>query len=136
VANRSGLALILAGLSRVYTMPNMSRNESENGVPEKETNAGDVARRYEITVEREFLSVKSKAGQESRVHCPHCDREVLMLTPELAAEAARTTVRSIYRWVEEKRVHFIEPASGVLLICSESLRGLSSLPRIGPGETK
>lgn len=117
-------------------MPKMSRNEPEDGAPGKETNAGDVARRYEITVEREFLSVKSQAGQGSRAHCPDCGREVQMLPPELAAEVAGITARMIYRWVEEKRVHFIEPASGVLLICSESLRGPSSLPRIGPGESQ
>jgi hypothetical protein len=117
-------------------MPKKSRNESEDGVPGKETHAGDVARRYEITVEREFLSVKSHAGQGSRAHCPHCGREVQMLPADLAAEAAGITARMIYRWVEEKRVHYIEPAPGVLLICSESLRGPSSLPQIGPGESK
>lgn len=116
-------------------MSKMPRNESDSD-PGKETNAGDVARRYEITVEREFLSVKSRSGQGSCAHCPQCNREVQMLTPELAAETAGTTTRSIYRWVEERCVHFIEPASGVLLICSESLRGQSSLPRIGPGESK
>jgi hypothetical protein len=117
-------------------MPNPPRNESDGSVPEKKPRAGDVARRYEITVEKEFLSIKSHSEQGSHAHCPQCGREVLMLSPELAAEAAGTTVRNIYRWVEEKRVHFIEPASSVLLICSESLRSQSTFPRIGPGEAR
>ena len=117
-------------------MPNAPRNESEDGVPEGQSHSPDVARRYEITVEREFLSIKSQSGQASQAHCPHCGRQVVVLPPELAAEAAGTSARTIYRWVEEKRVHFIEPASGVLLICAESLPGQSSQPSIGPGGQK
>jgi hypothetical protein len=58
-------------------MPVTPRNESEDQVPQERIRVGNVARRYEITVERECLSIKTHSGQGSRLHCPDCGSEVL-----------------------------------------------------------
>ena len=114
----------------------LPRNIAAEGVPEKAGDRQEVLRRYEITVEREFVSLRNQSGQSCSMHCGDCGREVDMLPPETAAEAAGTTTRNIYRWVEEKRVHFFEPASGKLLICSESLQQLSRSNQISSGGSR
>jgi len=43
-----------------------------------------------------------------------------MLTPEDAARLMNLTPRTIYRWVEARRVHFTESEDGNLLICLAS----------------
>lgn len=55
--------------------------------------------------------------------CEACAEEATFLTAEGAAAAADVTVRVIYQWLEEGRVHFSESPEGATLIC------LNSLPR-------
>jgi hypothetical protein len=84
-----------------------------------------VTRTVQITVEHEVLSVLlHPAGVSFTGRCAECGREVLLLTPEKAAQSARVTARAIYRWVEGAAVHFQETATGAVLICSESLASL------------
>jgi hypothetical protein len=40
-----------------------------------------------------------------------------MVTLDEAARAACVSARTIYRWVEDEKLHFIETAVGGLLIC-------------------
>jgi hypothetical protein len=100
----------------------LPRNIGTERVTAKSIDRPEVLRRYEITVEREYLSVKCQPGQGFTARCAECGHDVTMLSPDAAAEAAGTTSRIVYRWVEEKRVHFIEPGSGKVFICSESLQ--------------
>jgi hypothetical protein len=93
-----------------------------------------VQRRIEVTVEREIVSVLSRQHTASAAFCADCGCEVSMLSPESAATAAETTPRTIYRWMEEKTVHFIELASGRVLICQESLRASGHCKQISEGE--
>ncbi len=51
-----------------------------------------------------------------------------MLTPEEAALLAGVGVRAIYRAIEEGRIHFLENASGALVVCLESIREQSVSP--------
>jgi hypothetical protein len=103
----------------------LPRNVAAEGVPEKPAGRGEVVRRYEITVEREFLAVRSQADLSFAAFCPQCGHNVNMMHPDAAAAAGGTTTRNIYRWSEQGRVHFIEPESGLLFVCSESLQRLS-----------
>ena len=114
-------------------MRRLPRKESPVGAPEGQNTAAKVVRRYEITVEREFLSVRDQAARGFNAHCPECGLTVPMLPPDLAAQAAGTTTRNVYCWVEQNRVHFVEPASGGLFICSASLRLLAGSNQIAPG---
>jgi hypothetical protein len=96
----------------------------------------EVVRRYEITVEREFVSVHSETAPAFAALCEVCAHEVTMLAPEEAAEVAGVTVRAVYRWVEEKRVHFIEPDSGRVFVCAESLQALLRSNQLSRGELR
>jgi len=49
-----------------------------------------------------------------------------MVTPEEAAAIARASTRSIYRWIEAGKLHFLESPGYPLLICSASLVAYTS----------
>lgn len=57
-----------------------------------------------------------------------------MLTPEEAAWLVCVTPRTIYRWVEEGRIHFRESEEGWLLICLASLLAEDDAPSSRLGE--
>ncbi len=44
-----------------------------------------------------------------------------MLRVEEAGSIAGVTPRTIYRWVEARKLHFVESDDGVILICTQSL---------------
>jgi predicted site-specific integrase-resolvase len=50
-----------------------------------------------------------------------------MIHPPEAAALAGVSSRTIYRWVEEAKVHFIEESGASLWICYQSLREESVL---------
>lgn len=81
-----------------------------------------LRRRVEITIQRCELAV-TRGGQPAlRERCPVCEREVNMLPVELAAKTAGVSPRTLYRWVEQGRVHFQELSDGSVLVCESSLR--------------
>jgi hypothetical protein len=88
--------------------------------------AGTVTRRrVEVTVEREWAraTVTGSATQPARVEapCEICGCRMLMVSPTTAAVMAGVTIRTIYRWVDEERVHFFESATGDLYLCAQSI---------------
>jgi hypothetical protein len=93
-------------------------------------------RRVEITVEREVVSFLGPADHGFPATCPECGREVTMLTPEDAARGAATTARNVYRWVEEKLVHFVESSTGKLFVCAESVNAMGRSKQISSGEPR
>jgi hypothetical protein len=78
-------------------------------------------RRTEVTVEREVVSVRLEPGSIYSSHCPHCLREVLMISAEAASVMTGATRRQIYRWLEENRFHFEESSAGEAFICAASI---------------
>ncbi len=56
-----------------------------------------------------------------RARCGACAATVTMVTPEEASRLAHVSVRTLYRWVEEEKVHFLESPAGQLLVCMDSL---------------
>jgi hypothetical protein len=86
-------------------------------------------RHIEISVEHEVVSIRSQMGQGQAALCEECGHQVNMLSPQAAAEFAGTTPRKIYRWIEERKIHFVESASGKILVCSESLASVSGQAR-------
>jgi hypothetical protein len=107
-----------------------------SGGPSKSAETPEVLRRYEITVEREFISLRSGPVQAYTAFCDACGHDVTMLPPEQVAEVAGIAVRAVYRWVEEKRVHFIESDSGRLFLCSDSFQALLRSNPLSPGESR
>ena len=79
-----------------------------------------TTRRIEIVTEVEREIVLTRRYVWVRF-CEACGGETPMVTPEQAAAQAAVTVRTIYRWVEAERVHFIETHEGRLLICLNGL---------------
>jgi hypothetical protein len=79
-----------------------------------------MKRRTEITVE-EHIRIVRRAGVSAQIACADCSGEVLMVTPEDAALAVGVTARVIYRWLEEKKIHFRESAAGTLVVCPRSV---------------
>jgi hypothetical protein len=90
---------------------------------------GIVRRRVEITVEREIVSVIHQPGSSFTSLCAECGRDVLRITPEAAAAVTGVTQREIYRWLDEKKLHFDELPTGQVFVCSESLRVLTHATR-------
>ena len=45
-----------------------------------------------------------------------------MIRQNEAARIAHVSSRTIYRWIEDVRLHFTEEPVGSLLVCAESLR--------------
>ena len=53
--------------------------------------------------------------------------EVQVITPDEAALIANVSSRTIYRWIEEAKIHFTEDV-GILLICAASLPANADSP--------
>jgi hypothetical protein len=121
---------------RLNPRKTLGSKDLSSGGPAKAAETPEVLRRYEITVEREFVSLRSGSVQAYTALCESCGHNVTMLPPEQAAEAAGIAVRSVYRWVEDKRVHFIEADSGRLFLCSDSLQALLRSTQLSPGESR
>jgi hypothetical protein len=77
-------------------------------------------RRLEITIQRHEITTLRPAEMPLRGRCLICERDVTMLPVSLAARSAGVSPRTIYRWVEENRVHYRESSDGTVLICENS----------------
>ena len=78
-------------------------------------------RTTEITIERRRSLVTRRTTKRRLSYCPICSREGEFVTPEEAAARASVTLRTIYRWLEDGKLHFIEQPGSELFISSESL---------------
>jgi hypothetical protein len=76
-------------------------------------------RRTEVTLETRLRIIRRSAP--ATVFCAQCPAPVPLITPEEAAVLARTSTRTIYRWVEAEQLHYSETPEGRLLICPNSL---------------
>jgi hypothetical protein len=81
-------------------------------------------RHIEISVEREVVSIRS-SRQGILLYCEKCGSKGVMLPVETAAAIAGVTVRVLYRWLEDEKVHFTESPDGTVLICAESFKTLA-----------
>lgn len=79
-----------------------------------------MRRRTEITVEEQIRIIR-RSGVSVQIACADCGGEVLMATPDDAALALGVSARVIYRWVEERKIHFRESAGGALVVCPRSV---------------
>jgi len=82
-----------------------------------------LRRRVEITIQRRELTVTRGGPTTAVERCPACDREVNMIPVDLAAKAAGVSPRTLYRWIEQNKVHFRELSDGAVLVCENSLPG-------------
>lgn len=80
-----------------------------------------MRRRTEITVETRQLLIVRRRGGSICAWCKGCLSEVRMITASEAAAFAGVSPRTIYRWIEEAKLHFSEDPGGSLWICANSL---------------
>ena len=71
-------------------------------------------------VNERTLRLSTRATRE--VHCEQCNNGV-MISAEAAAAFTALTLRTIFRWVDEGRVHYTEQ-QGTLLVCLSSIAEL------------
>lgn len=87
-------------------------------------------RTAKITIHTEETILIRRADKPIEAHCAECREVVDMATPELAATMYGVSTRLIYRWLEARRLHFVEISNGLVMICLVSLRqGLSPYRR-------
>ena len=80
-----------------------------------------VRKRTETVTETREVWVVRRARPPASVPCPSCPAATPMVEPEVAAQLAGVSTRTIYRLVGEDRLHFSEPRGGGLLVCLTSL---------------
>ena len=70
-----------------------------------------------------------------RAWCEACQNRVPLVTVDEAARFAQVSSRTIYRWVEDEKLHSAETSDARLLICRESIPpiGESPSPILRPG---
>lgn len=81
--------------------------------------------RTEITIETDEIMVLRHRIKVSRSWCAQCSEQTALVTADQAAVVAGVSSRTIYRWVEADKLHFMETPEGLLLIC------LNSIPHSG-----
>jgi hypothetical protein len=91
-------------------------------------------RRVEITIENHRLIVLSRRNRGTYFWCDTCEAQVRMVTADAAAQISGVSTRTIYRRIENGRLHFIETEQGFSLICLQSLG--SNAPSAPPEETE
>jgi len=76
-------------------------------------------RRHSVTTieKHEFWIVKKPVQQTPKILCRTCQYVSGMLTPREAAAQAGVSQRTVYRWIEDGRVHFAETEDGELFVC-------------------
>jgi hypothetical protein len=58
---------------------------------------------------------------EALAACRICGEDVKMIAAEKAATICHCSRRKIYRWIEERDLHFFETPDGEVLVCGRSL---------------
>jgi len=74
-----------------------------------------------MTIETEkFLTVRISTGKHCEF-CETCHSNAPLLTVMEAAQFAGTSSRAIFRLIEAGQLHFRETATGLSLVCFDSL---------------
>ena len=77
--------------------------------------------RTQITIKTRQQIVVRPLHDSFVMHCEHCGDETLMLTPAKAAEALQATLAETFRLLSAGTLHATETATGLNLICCNSI---------------
>lgn len=80
-----------------------------------------MRRRTEITIETSRRVVVRQFQAAVRVWCGDCTAEVMMVSANEAAALAGVSSRTIYRWIEDGEIHFVEDSGGLIRVCANSI---------------
>jgi hypothetical protein len=78
-------------------------------------------KKTEISVQIDRMLVISTRLVTSRAWCKSCGKRVVMLRADEAARLAGVSSRTLYRWVEDRLVHFTETQDQLVLVCLDSV---------------
>ena len=78
-------------------------------------------RRTRTTLEQHEVVVIRGSRRLNRAFCPECSEPVALVTLDQAIKISGISSRAIYRLIEEQRIHFVEMADGVVLMCPATL---------------
>jgi len=78
-------------------------------------------RTTEITIERRRSVVTRRTTRRRLSYCPICERDKEFRHAGSRRRHASVTRRTIYRWLEDGKLHFIEMPGNELFVCSQSL---------------
>ncbi|HEX8493816.1 MAG TPA: hypothetical protein VF658_13310 [Pyrinomonadaceae bacterium] len=78
-------------------------------------------RRVEVMIETHQTWIIRKPYFSAPAWCQECARTVRLVTADEAARLVCQSTRTIYRLVEERRLHYRETPGGSLLVCLDSL---------------
>jgi hypothetical protein len=78
-------------------------------------------RRVAITVETHEVTVIRRLTPAIQAWCADCAASADMVSPDAAASLAGFSSRTIYRWIEMGKLHFMETPSGALYVCHRSI---------------
>ena len=76
----------------------------------------------EIRVDIQEIVLTRRVRRSLYAECKACGQGVQFVSAEQAAEACNVSTRTIYRWIESGRAHFIETQERRMFICLDSLR--------------
>lgn len=81
-----------------------------------------IRKRTETIIEtHEVWVIRRQGSAGPAAMCATCEARPPMAKPAEAARLAGVNTRTVYRWVEAGRVHFIEVPEGDLFVCLASL---------------
>jgi len=74
-------------------------------------------RRTVTTIETHETLIVRRLTSFPVLRCAACLNEAEMLAPHDAARLTGISQRTIYRWIEDGRIHFVESPDGGLFVC-------------------
>lgn len=80
--------------------------------------------RTEILIETRERTLLRWIEKEMQMLCAVCGSQSSFILPERAALETGTSVRDLFRLIENAAVHFIETADGLTLVCRGSLAAM------------
>ena len=105
-----------AGSSKALT-------KRESLTPDLELRTATDANAPGFQIEINQTVIVRKIDSLVQAWCASCAAEGQWVTPEHAAIISNSDTRSIYRRIEEGKVHFVESTDGPALVCLNSLFG-------------
>lgn len=83
-----------------------------------------TAKKTEITIETHetwIIRRTQPAPQAPQGWCSRCDAQATLLTPEDAARLTGSSLRQLFRQIEQAQIHFLETPEGNVWLCLPSL---------------
>lgn len=75
-----------------------------------------------MTVQTREIVVVHRHLPRTLRFCPECRKTLWMVSSDEARQLAGISTRTLYRWLESGRLHYVETPTGDVRVCLESLQ--------------